>query len=70
MRKKTDQEKRTDFKIQLPKNALQKVKIGKAFAEYDVIRKTPQLFVTTPATLSALNNDDENCFLGVFTSLD
>jgi len=48
--------------IQLPKNALQKVKIGKAFAEYDVIRTDPQLFVTTPATLSALNKDGENCF--------
>ena len=29
-------------KVQLPKDALQKVRVGKAFAEYDVIRKNPQ----------------------------
>ena len=49
-------------RIQLPKNALQRVKIGQAFAEYDIIRTDPSLFVATPATLSSLSNDTQNCF--------
>lgn len=49
-------------RIQLPKNALQRVKIGQAFAEYDIIRSDPQLFVTTPATISSLDSDGTNCF--------
>jgi len=46
----------------LPKNALEKIQVGQAFAEYDLIRTDNQLFVTTPATLSALNQDDSKCF--------
>lgn len=46
----------------LPKKALEKIEIGQAFAEYDIIRKDPELFVSTPATLSALNPDIGNCF--------
>lgn len=49
-------------RIQLPKDALQRVKIGKAFAEYDLIRSDPLLFVSTPATISSLNLDGSNCF--------
>ncbi|PHS69804.1 P-loop ATPase, Sll1717 family [Alloalcanivorax xenomutans] len=49
-------------KISLPKDALQRVRIGKAFAEYDIIRKDPFLFVTTPATISSLSPDGANCF--------
>lgn len=49
-------------KIQLPKDALQRIKLGQAFAEYDIIRNDHELFVTTPATLSALNQDSSNCF--------
>ncbi|VVQ36731.1 P-loop ATPase, Sll1717 family [Pseudomonas fluorescens] len=49
-------------KIQLPKDALQRIKLGQAFAEYDIIRNDHELFVTTPATLSALNHDSSNCF--------
>ncbi|WCP68131.1 transposase [Vibrio tubiashii] len=49
-------------KVQLPKDALQRVRIGKAFAEYDIIRKDPDLFVKTPATLATLNTDHANCF--------
>lgn len=48
--------------ISLPKNALEKIQVGQAFAEYDLIRTDPQLFVTTPATLAALNQDDSKCF--------
>ncbi|MFS2096366.1 P-loop ATPase, Sll1717 family [Pseudomonas sp. Pseusp11] len=49
-------------KVQLPKDALQRIKLGQAFAEYDIIRNDHELFVTTPATLSALNLDSSNCF--------
>ncbi|MCP4703237.1 MAG: transposase [candidate division Zixibacteria bacterium] len=49
-------------RIQLPKNALHRIQIGKAFAEYDIIRSDPHLFVTTNATISALNSDDSDCF--------
>lgn len=52
----------TMSKIQLPKDALQRIKLGQAFAEYDIIRNDHELFVTTPATLSALNQDSSNCF--------
>ena len=49
-------------RIQLPKDALKRVKIGQAFAEYDIIRNDPHLFVTTPATLSSLDPEGTNCF--------
>jgi len=49
-------------KINLPKDALQKIQIGQAFAEYDIIRQDSQLFVTTPATLACLKGDGSNCF--------
>lgn len=49
-------------RIQLPKDALKRVKIGQAFAEYDIVRKDPQLFVSTPATLTSLDPDGTNCF--------
>jgi hypothetical protein len=48
--------------ITLPKNALEKIQLGQAFAEYDLIRNDPQLFVTTPATLAALNPEAGKCF--------
>lgn len=49
-------------KIQLPKDALKRVKIGQAFAEYDLIRNDPQLFVATPATLTSVDPEGTNCF--------
>ena len=49
-------------RIQLPKDALKRVKIGQAFAEYDIIRNDPHLFVTTPATLASIDPDSSNCF--------
>lgn len=49
-------------RIQLPKDALQRVKLGQAFAEYDIIRSDHELFVSTPATLAALNPESSNCF--------
>ncbi|MFK8066939.1 MAG: hypothetical protein AB8D52_01710 [Gammaproteobacteria bacterium] len=49
-------------RIQLPKDALQRIRLGQAFAEYDIIRNDHSLFVSTPATLSALGSDNTNCF--------
>lgn len=49
-------------KIQLPKDALKRVRIGQAFAEYDIIRNDPQLFVATPATISSMDPEGESCF--------
>ncbi|TCR91050.1 transposase [Rhizobium sp. BK376] len=48
--------------IQLPRDALQRVDLGKAFAEYDIIRRSAELFVSTPATLAALNKSNNSCF--------
>ncbi|WP_336943878.1 P-loop ATPase, Sll1717 family [Acinetobacter modestus] len=57
---KTETGKVRDSKIQLPKDALHRVHIGQTFAEYDIIRSDPQLFVSTPATLAATNPNKAN----------
>lgn len=49
-------------RIQLPKDALKRVKIGQSFAEYDIIRNDPDLFVTTPSTLTSIDPDGDSCF--------
>lgn len=49
-------------KVQLPKNALTKVRLGEAFAEYDIIRKDHALFVSTPSTISSLDEKSTDCF--------
>jgi len=46
----------------LPKNALERVNLGQAFAEYDIIRNDPVLFVSTPSTIAALDPDSAHCF--------
>lgn len=48
--------------VNLPKKALERVQLGQAFAEYDLIRNDPDLFVTTPSTIAALNSDGQSCF--------
>src|ERR1700681_2243351 len=48
--------------VQLPKDALQRVQIGQSFAEYDLIRDYPSLFVSTPASLAATQADNKKCF--------
>lgn len=48
--------------VTLPKKALERVQLGQAFAEYDLIRDDPELFVSTPSTIAALNADDGSCF--------
>ena len=42
-------------RVQLPKDALQRVNLGQAFAEYDLVRTEPDAFVTTPAIQAALD---------------
>lgn len=49
-------------KPSLPKNALERIQIGQAFAEYDLIRDEPELFVSTPAALAALDTSTQKSF--------
>lgn len=49
-------------KFVLPKRALERIQVGQAFAEYDLIRKEPDLFVSTPAALAALDPTSQKCF--------
>ncbi|RYH17027.1 MAG: transposase, partial [Alcaligenaceae bacterium] len=46
----------------LPKRALERIQIGQAFAEYDLIRDEPELFVSTPAALAALDITAQKSF--------
>jgi hypothetical protein len=48
--------------VTLAKDALQKVHLGQSFAEYDLIREDPNLFVATPAWLVASQRENTKCF--------
>lgn len=50
--------------FQLPKNALSRVNLGQAFAEYDNVlkSKSSSVFVKTPALASALDPTRSKCF--------
>jgi hypothetical protein len=48
--------------MQLPKDALSRVNLGQAFAEYDIIRTEPYLFVRTPPLLAALEEKRSKAF--------
>ena len=48
--------------IQLPKDAISRIKLGQAFAEYDRILMEPGVFVMTPSTEAALNPSMSKCF--------
>lgn len=48
--------------IVLPKRALERIQIGQTFAEYDLIRAEPDLFVSTPAAIAALDPSSQKCF--------
>jgi hypothetical protein len=54
--------KTTDVALQLPKDALQRIQIGQSFAEYDLVRTDPNIFVSTPASLAADQPDNKKCF--------
>ncbi len=45
-----------------PKNALSRINLGQAFAEYDLVNSHAYLFVRTPAFLSALEPDRAKSF--------
>ena len=45
-----------------PKDALQRIQIGQSFAEYDLVRDDPGIFVSTPASLVASQPDNHKCF--------
>jgi hypothetical protein len=49
-------------RIQFPKDALKRIQIGQSFAEYDLVREDPNVFVTTPASLVATQPDNKKCF--------
>lgn len=48
--------------IQLPKDALSRIDLGKAFAENDHISRDPSVFVKTPASVVAFDRDNRKCF--------
>jgi Holliday junction resolvasome RuvABC ATP-dependent DNA helicase subunit len=45
-----------------PKDALQRIHIGQSFAEYDLVREDPYVFVSTAASLVATQSDNKKCF--------
>lgn len=49
-------------RIQLPKDALNRVNLGHSFAEYDRTLANIAAFVRTPALAAALNRDSSKCF--------
>ena len=51
-----------DVSFTAPKDALQRVQIGQSFAEYDLVRVDPNVFVSTPASLAAIQLDNQKCF--------
>ena len=51
--------------FQLPKDAVKKASVGQSFAEYDLIRAYPALFVETPAMRAAMDpNRPKSFFVG------
>lgn len=48
--------------VQLPREALQRIQIGQSFAEYDIVRSDPKVFVVTPASLVAVQPENAKCF--------
>lgn len=48
--------------IQLPKDALTRINLGQSFAEYDLVLRKPNVFVTTPAIQAAQDSGRGKCF--------
>ena len=58
-------DKGKDRVVQIPKDALKKVNLGDSFAEYDLVRQHPRLFVETPALRAASDQHGTKCiFVG------
>lgn len=56
---------RSSVPFQLPKDAIKKASLGQSFAEYDLIRAHPALFVETPAMRAAMDeNRPKSFFVG------
>jgi hypothetical protein len=53
---------RSSAPFQLPKDAIKRASIGQSFAEYDLIRAHPALFVETPAMRAAVDVNRPKCF--------
>ncbi|WP_203546962.1 hypothetical protein, partial [Roseiconus lacunae] len=49
-------------KVHVPKDALGRVHVGHSFAEYDILRDDPSLFVVTPAIRAAISEERKKCF--------
>ncbi len=47
---------------QLPKKAFANARLGQSFAEHDLIRRDPNLFVETPAIRAAQDPDADKVF--------
>jgi hypothetical protein len=51
--------------FQLPKDSVKKADLGQSFAEYDVVRTDPQMFVETPSMSAAAGRGASKCiFVG------
>ena len=48
--------------IQLPRQAFAKAKLGQSFAEHDLVRANPKLFVETPAIRAAQDTNGGKAF--------
>ena len=59
---KKDKKKSGSHQVQLPKDAITRVNLGQAFAEYDQILMKPGIFVKTPAIMSAADPLLSKCF--------
>lgn len=57
LRMKAKGNPQTPGRVQLPKDALKRIHLGQAFAEYDAMLDDPNVFVRTPASLAALDPD-------------
>jgi len=61
-KRKKNEKKGGPVQIQLPKDRVSRIKLGRDFAEYDRILMKPGVFVMTPSTKAALDSSMSKCF--------
>ncbi len=61
-KKQSSKAKTQSSHSRLPKNALSKLDLGQAFAEYDHVRTNPDVVVQTPALRQALDSESSKLF--------
>jgi len=61
-KQKKNKKKGGPVQIQLPKDALSRIKLGRDFAEYDRILMKPGVFVMTPSAKAAIDPSMSKCF--------